>query len=144
MNARKWMKKDVSIRLNQRNRTAGGYSWRDVLEEIGSYGCWGDWINLKSLEQGVGKGRAELLGISWSYSPKAEFLLPQQSLSSALKPFQLIVSGPPKLSRKISFTLFSQLYWDITDNRTVQRTVRISCMQCDESGHMQTPVIPSP
>lgn len=90
----------LSLRVNQRNRTSGR---KDLLQEIGSHSVRG-WLDKSETPRtGHQGGQAGTLRHKLTCSPKAAFLPPQGSLSSALKAFHLIVSDPPRLSWKFSF-----------------------------------------
>lgn len=84
--------------FNQRNRTTRRYIPRDLLQVIGLHNG-GDKSDKLSPWGGLSGQAAGTAGGHWSLGvcPESELLLGR--LSSALKSFQLIESGPPILSR---------------------------------------------
>lgn len=77
----------------------------------------GNNASLKSLSQAFRKGRLELWGMSRSCNPQAEFLPLLVSLYSALKVFQLIESGPPRLTKIILLLNIDSSWTLVTDTK---------------------------
>lgn len=106
--------------FHQRNRTSRRCVWRDWLQGTGlsSYGnCLG---KCEICRAGLEKGRHARKLLS-----KAAFLLPGESLNSALKAFKLIESGPSRLSRITSFLEVNWLYTLITPTKYFQARLRV-------------------
>lgn len=75
------------------------HTYADLLQGIGLFNCGAGWASLKSIGQEEQNGS---FGTSGSCRPQVEFPLLGANLSCCFfKAFQLIKSGPPKLSRVI-------------------------------------------
>ena len=109
--------------FNKRNRTRRRWTLRDLVQGTGLYDCE-DWQGQANICMASHQeGQEELPGTRSSSCPQREFVL--GSLGSALRVFELIESGPPRLPRLLSLT-YSQLIMDLNHISKLFYNTRIS------------------